>query len=717
MTLTQRIYARNTVVKSIELTEAQDFVEKYHRQFSSRTQRTVISLGIFDKKTDELIAVAQFCSPRTAAKKQKYTTELLRMAFKENIRVVGGASKLIKHYIVRHDPSDIFTYQDTTNENTNVYENCGFKLVKKDSKKQYLIAPGKTFNNAGRNEKLSFAYAVQLGPDNIIGTNLGEVFNEDGTRKTNIDLFLDLGWHIKETTGDKTYEWINPDKTHYTYKITATDSDKYYYGVSHVKIKNATVEDCLKHDYFGSGEKWNKNNKFNNWKMKHLNNLRKEVIQTFGRKMKAYEAEKELIGDSWAIDPLCLNSVPGGGYTGLNTGNSARVDMKECSIHGLTKHLGKTCAKCVVSKSVTIKECIVHGSSKHIGKTCYRCTHTSAVTLKNCLVHGLTKYAGETCYQCVSDKNVQMKDCEVHGSSKHIGNSCAKCVNEDLVKTEECLIHGLTKHRAGNCGKCVISNSISLKNCLVHGLTKHMGNTCSNCTADKAITMKVCEIHGETKHTGDRCAQCRSSDNVTLKNCNVHGLVKHVGDKCYKCRNMKYILNNCEVHGETHFVNDKCLKCRENIVELKICVTHGETKHMGGYCAACRSQDAINMGECLIHGLTKHRGKSCSKCTADKAAHRYHIEAKGKTKKDCSLCDKEIAEGVRKSLVEKKPLVNVCELCGKEFTAKNKNQRFCSNPHSWNCAVCNDAINPVPRKDKKHYSCFKRDCRRTVSSL
>lgn len=136
--------------------------------------------------------------------KRVYTTELYRMAFEKEMRIVGGASKLLSFYRKTFRPADIFTYQDTTGEGTRVYEHCGFTLVRQDKKKQYLVAPGKTLETASRKEALGMAYATRYGPDRILGTKLGEVLRADGSRKSNKEIFIeDLGWHIEETTGDR----------------------------------------------------------------------------------------------------------------------------------------------------------------------------------------------------------------------------------------------------------------------------------------------------------------------------------------------------------------------------------------------------------------------------------------------------------------------------------------------------------------------------------
>lgn len=68
--------------------------------------------------------------------KRKYSIELLRLAFKNDVRVVGGASKLVSYYKKHYHPTDIFTYQDITGEVTTVYEQCGFTFVNEAKKNE-----------------------------------------------------------------------------------------------------------------------------------------------------------------------------------------------------------------------------------------------------------------------------------------------------------------------------------------------------------------------------------------------------------------------------------------------------------------------------------------------------------------------------------------------------------------------------------------------------
>lgn len=549
-----RIGARKCTVNIIEKDQAKDFINSYHRQGSTADPK-IRSLGLFFE--NDLIAVAQFCATRTSGKAKKYTTELLRLCFKSNVRVLGGASKLIKWYIKKFDPSDIFTYQDATGEVTSVYEKSGFKLVSSSGTKDYLVAPGKTLATASRQEALGVAYATRYGPDRILGTNIGEVTKTDGTRKSNIQIFIeDLGWHIEQTPADRVYEWYNPNHTHYNYRITSSDSDKYYYGVSHVKKPNATVDDCLNDGYTGSGGK-----KFSNWKLKHKASLIKEVIEVFAIKAAAYAAEKHLVGDLYKTDPNCLNSVPGGSSGGLNVSNYGQITIKTCSIHGEVNHRGSSCLRCIN----------------------VRANHVSI--------------------------------CDKHGETAFQGLSCAKCSSESTVSLQECATHGETKHQGNKCRKCVAEGFMTLQECVIHGLVKHVGDSCYSCKNEKSISLKVCSIHGEVKHSGSKCYSCSMQSSVSERECPVHGLSKHIGDKCYSCRQTGYYLDDCSVHGETKFRAGNCEKCSsksklKSVVACSLC--HEDFAPANNRQKICSKDHYVKCEYCEKEMLYVRRKKTCS---------------------------------------------------------------------------------------------------------
>lgn len=573
----RKISFRHCSINEVSKEVATSFLEEHHRQGAVPVASKLVTLGLFFE--EELLGIAQFCFPRTAEKKRLYTSELLRLCFKKEVRVYRGASLLIKEYIKLFHPADFFTYQDTTGEASKVYEHCGMTLVKEEKKKQYLVAPGKILATAKRKEYYTMASVVKRGPDALLGTSLGEVFSE-GKRKTNPQLFMEeLGWHVEETAGDRVYEWVNPGVTFYTYKITALDSDKYYYGVGHVKKGNATHDDCLTDGYYGSGGKDSKN-KFHNWKKKHASKLVKEVVETYSRKSEAYRGEADLIGDAWRNDALCLNSRAGGFVVPAN-----RIVFLE-------------------------KECEIHGWATHAGKSCRRCSSAKSIKALLCEEHGVTLHQGEHCKRCISEKKNAVKACPVHGSALHQGSACLACS---------------------------ASKAFSTKHCEVHGEVTFRGASCMLCAASDRFEKEVCEVHGEATFRGGVCLSCDVTSRISMKNCSRHGVTLHQGDSCCKCSSVSATVKTCEKHGEVSFTGDACNVCRaEKSVTKGLCVVHGEVTHTGSKCRLCVNQKAVRWEECEHHGMAKHQGNSCCSCNAQRTAHKKHSAEK--PGKNCFLC-------------------------------------------------------------------------------
>lgn len=564
--------ARKCRTESIEKDLGMRFVEENHRQGSAAENRKIKSLGLF--YGSDLVAVAQFCSPRTSRKKREYTTELLRLCFKDGYRIQGGASKLIKAYIKKFQPSDIFTYQDMTGEQSDVYEHSGFVLVEESRRKKYYVAPGKDLKNALRKEYYSFSYVAARGPDALLGTSIGEKFHDNGKRKTNLELFDDLGWHVEETRGDRVYEWVNKSHTHYVYKITASDSSKYYYGVSHVKKENANQEDCLMDGYYGSGGQ-----KFSNWSRKHSDHLQKEVLGVFDRKAEAYLFEKKLVGDLYKEDPLCLNTREGGFLHGISASHFRTFDDQICSIHGKTAHLKDRCCSCIVEASISLKDCVKHGLTKHIGDTCYSCMQSRTNGIEHCTKHGDSQHIANRCRRCINESTNHIETCTVHGETLFQGDSCAKCNSLNAVVIKRCSVHNETAHQGESCRKCVSESTVSTKSCDVHGDVKHIGDTCYSCFTSERSEILHCEVHGMVKHVKNVCCRCSAKKSVSIKKCKVHGDAKHIGDTCYLCRKTVFYMDTCSIHGNSKHRSGLCVKCSYSkmLAKEKQCTVCGKT--------------------------------------------------------------------------------------------------------------------------------------------
>ena len=117
-----KIYARKTVCREISYKESKEFLEKSHIQGNCMSKW---QYGLFDG--DKLVAVMTFGKSRFADE-----FELLRFANAINTNVVGGASKLLKHFVQDHpEISKIVSYADRRWSRGNLYEKIGFKFLHK----------------------------------------------------------------------------------------------------------------------------------------------------------------------------------------------------------------------------------------------------------------------------------------------------------------------------------------------------------------------------------------------------------------------------------------------------------------------------------------------------------------------------------------------------------------------------------------------------------
>lgn len=115
------VYARNTIIKNIDSTVTKEFLNKYHLQGYASAS---INLGCYDNETEELIGVMTFGNPRFSDDAEY---EIIRLCWKSNTRIIGGAEKLFKHFIEKYKPKSISTYTDFAKFTGQVYTRLGFK--------------------------------------------------------------------------------------------------------------------------------------------------------------------------------------------------------------------------------------------------------------------------------------------------------------------------------------------------------------------------------------------------------------------------------------------------------------------------------------------------------------------------------------------------------------------------------------------------------------
>lgn len=118
-----RYYARNLKVKLVSDSESKEFQNNYHLQGASSAK---INLGLYNG--EKLVALMTFSNGRAAlnAKSKSNEYELVRFVT-DGSSVVGGASKLLKHFINLYNPTVIISYSDNRWSEGKLYETLGFE--------------------------------------------------------------------------------------------------------------------------------------------------------------------------------------------------------------------------------------------------------------------------------------------------------------------------------------------------------------------------------------------------------------------------------------------------------------------------------------------------------------------------------------------------------------------------------------------------------------
>jgi hypothetical protein len=119
----EKIYARKCEIKHISVREKNDFLDRNHIQGKDNSS---IRLGLF--YDDSLVSVITFGKLRkslgSTSKEGQY--ELIRFASDIDKLIVGGFSKLLKHFIREYNPEYIKTFADLRWSIGTLYEKNGF---------------------------------------------------------------------------------------------------------------------------------------------------------------------------------------------------------------------------------------------------------------------------------------------------------------------------------------------------------------------------------------------------------------------------------------------------------------------------------------------------------------------------------------------------------------------------------------------------------------
>ena len=139
-----KVFARKCVIKEIDSKISKEFLDKNHIHGSISSS---ISFGLF--YNDDLVSVMTFDKLRKnlSSKDENGAYELTSFCNKLHYNVVGGASKMLKHFIKTYNPTKIISYVDKRWSDGEMYFSLGFKYTH-DSKPSYFYTlHGKTREN------------------------------------------------------------------------------------------------------------------------------------------------------------------------------------------------------------------------------------------------------------------------------------------------------------------------------------------------------------------------------------------------------------------------------------------------------------------------------------------------------------------------------------------------------------------------------------------
>ena len=122
-----KIYARKCIIKPVTNKNKNIFLNATHIQGEDKS---LIKYGLY--YNNELVSIITFGNLRkiTNNKSQNDVYELIRFSTKLNTNIIGGFSKLLKHFIKYHSPKQIISYANKRYSIGNLYLKNNFIYVK-----------------------------------------------------------------------------------------------------------------------------------------------------------------------------------------------------------------------------------------------------------------------------------------------------------------------------------------------------------------------------------------------------------------------------------------------------------------------------------------------------------------------------------------------------------------------------------------------------------
>ena len=129
-----RIYGRKCKVKEVNPKDTRLFLDNNHIQGYSNSK---IKLGLYHN--DKLVSLMTFGERNINGKRE---TELIRFCNILNTNVIGGGSKLFKHYINNYKWKSIKSYADISMFDGNLYNKLGFKYIHRSMPNYFWVVDG-----------------------------------------------------------------------------------------------------------------------------------------------------------------------------------------------------------------------------------------------------------------------------------------------------------------------------------------------------------------------------------------------------------------------------------------------------------------------------------------------------------------------------------------------------------------------------------------------
>lgn len=129
----KKIYARQCSIEHITPYEKDSFLDNNHLQGKDKS---LLKYGLYHE--EKLVAVMTFCKSRF---NKSYDWELSRYSCLRNNSVIGGFSKLLKHF-ERNNEGSIISYANLMHSYGDVYSRNGFRLIHENVASYWYVKRG-----------------------------------------------------------------------------------------------------------------------------------------------------------------------------------------------------------------------------------------------------------------------------------------------------------------------------------------------------------------------------------------------------------------------------------------------------------------------------------------------------------------------------------------------------------------------------------------------